>query len=54
MVLNGGMSIIDDPSQAVDKKHKSKLPGIVGWNLVWLTTTYVKNMGQQGLTVLHV
>ena len=34
-VPNFGMLIIDDPSQMFDKKHQSKLPGMVGKNLVW-------------------
>ena len=29
-MLNVGVLVIDDPSQVLDKKHQSKLPGIVG------------------------
>ena len=29
-VLNVGMLVVEDPSQVLDKKHQSKLPGIVG------------------------
>ena len=36
-VPNVGVLIIEDPSQVLDKKHQSKLPGIVGWNLIWLS-----------------
>ena len=35
-VLNVGILIIEDPSQVLDKKHQSKLPGIIGWNLAIL------------------
>ena len=54
-VLNVGMLIIDDPSQVLDKKHQSKLPGTVGWNLALLScNVFIKNMGHQDLTLLHV
>ena len=36
-VLNVGVLIIEDTSQVLDKKHQSKLPSIVGWNLIWLS-----------------
>ena len=36
-VPNVGILIIEDPSQVLDKKHQSKLPGIVGWNLIRLS-----------------
>ena len=29
-MLNVGMLVIEDPSQVLDKKNQSKLPGIVG------------------------
>ena len=32
-----GMLVVEDPSQVLDKKHQSKLPGIVGWNPVQLS-----------------
>ena len=54
-VLNIGMLIIDNQSQVLDKKHQSKLPGIVGWNLVWLSyNRFVKKYGTSDLTLLHV
>ena len=34
---NVGVLAVEDPSQVLDKKHQSKLPGIVGWNLVQLS-----------------
>ena len=36
-VQNVGILVVEDLSQVLDKKHQSKLPGIVGWNLVWLS-----------------
>ena len=54
-VLNVGLLIIDNPSQVLEKKHQSKLPCFVGWNLVsYPTMCLSKNMGHQDLTLLHV
>ena len=36
-VPNVGFLIIDEPNRVLDKKHQTKLPGIIGWNLIWLT-----------------
>ena len=36
-VPNVGVLIIDDPSQMWDRRHQSKLPGIVGLNLVQMS-----------------
>ena len=48
-VPNGGVLVIEDPSQVLDKKHQSKLLGIVGWNLVWLSyNVLVKKYGTSG------
>ena len=48
-VPNVGVLIIDDPSQVLDKKHQSKLPGIVGWNLIWLSyNVFVEQYGASG------
>ena len=33
-VPNVGILVVEDPSQVLDKKHQSKLPVILGWNLV--------------------
>ena len=36
-VLNAGFLIIDEPNIVLDKKkHQIKLPGIIGWNMIWL------------------
>ena len=43
------MLVIEDPSQVLDTKHQSKLPAIVGWNLVWLSyNVFVKKYGTLG------
>ena len=48
-VPNVGVLIIDDPSQVLDKKHQSKLPGIVGWNLIQLSyNSFVEQYGASG------
>ena len=35
-VLNVGFLILDELNTVLDKKHQTKLPGIKGWNLIWL------------------
>ena len=48
-VLNVGILVVEDPSQVLDKKHQSKLPGIVGWNLVWLSyNAFIEKYGTSG------
>ena len=45
-VPNVGVLIVDDPTQVLDKKHQTKLPGIVGWNLIWLSyNAFVEQYG---------
>ena len=45
-VTNVGVLVIEDSSQVLDKKPRSKLPGIVGWNLVQLSyNVFVKKYG---------
>ena len=52
-VPNVGMLVIDDPSQVLEKKHQSKLPDIVGWNLVWLSyNVFVRKYGTSGFNSL--
>ena len=47
--MNIGVLVIEDPSQVLDKKHQSKIPGIVGWNLVLLSySLFVKKYGTLG------
>ena len=48
-VPNVGILIVEDPSQVLDKKRQSKLPGIVGWNLIWLSyNAFVEKHGTSG------
>ena len=48
-VPNVGVLIVDDPTQVLDKKHQTKLPGIVGWNLIWLSyNAFVEQYGASG------
>ena len=48
-VPNVGVLIVDDPTQVLDKKHQMKLPGIVGWNLIWLSyNAFVEQYGASG------
>ena len=48
-VPNVGILIVEDLSQVLDKKHQSKLPGIVGWNLIWLSyNAFVEKYGASG------
>ena len=40
---NVGVLITEDLNQVLDKEHQTKLPGIVGWNLIWLSyNTFIK------------
>ena len=48
-VPNVGVLIVDDLTQVLDKKHQTKLPGIVGWNLIWLSyKAFVEQYGASG------
>ena len=48
-MLNVGILVVEDLSQVLDKKHQSKLPGIIGWNLVWLSyNAFVEKYGTSG------
>ena len=35
-VLNVGFLILEGPNRVLDKKHQTKLPGIIAWILIWL------------------
>ena len=42
-LLNVGMLIAEEPKQVIVKEHQTKLPGDVGWNLIWLSyNTFIK------------
>ena len=46
---NVGILVAEDPSQVLDKNHQSKLPGIVGWNLVQLSyNAFIEKYGTSG------
>ena len=48
-VPNVGVLIVDNPTQVLDKKHQTKLPGIVGWNLIQLSyNMFVEQYGASG------
>ena len=48
-VSNVGVLIVDDLTQVLDKKHQTKLPGIVGWNLIQLSyNVFVEQYGASG------
>ena len=55
-VPNVGMLVIENPSQVLDKKHQSKVPGIgrLESSLAILQLCLSRNMGHQDLTLLHV
>ena len=43
------MLITEELNQVRDKKHQTKLPGIVGWNLIWLSyNVFVPKYGTTG------
>ena len=47
-VPNVGFLIIDEPNRVLDKKHQTKLPGIIGWNMIWLTyKVFVDKYGEE-------
>ena len=48
-VLNVGMLIAEELNQVLDKKHKTKLPGIVWWNLIQLSyNVFIQKYGTTG------
>ena len=44
-----GILIAEEPNQVLDKKHQTRLPGIVGWNLIQLSyDMFVQKYGTTG------
>ena len=44
-----GVLIAEEPNQVLDKKHQTRLPGIIGWNLIWLSyDVFIKKYGTTG------
>ena len=48
-VPNVGMLITEEPNQVLDKKHQTRSPGIVGWNLIWLSYVFLQKYGTTGI-----
>ena len=47
-VPNVGFVILEEPYTILDKKHQTKLPGIIGWNLIWLAyEAFVEKYGEE-------
>ena len=43
------MLIAEEPNQVLDKKHQTRLVGILGWNLIWLFyNMFVQKYGTTG------
>ena len=48
-VPNEGVLIVEEQNQVLDKEHQTKLPWIVGWNLIQLSyNTFIKKYGTTG------
>ena len=44
-----GVLIAEEPNQVLDKKHQTRLLGIIGWNLIWLSyDMFMKKYGTTG------
>ena len=44
-----GVLIAEELNQVLDKKHQTRLPGIIGWNLIWLSyDVFIKKYGTTG------
>ena len=44
-----GVLIAEEPNQVLDKKHQTRLPGIIGWNLIWLSyDVFIQKYGTTG------
>ena len=48
-VPNVGMLITEEPNLVLDKEYQTKLPWIVGWNLIWLSyNIFIQEYGTTG------
>ena len=48
-VLKVGVLIAEEPNQVLDKKHQTRLPSIIGWNLIWLSyDMFIQKYGTTG------
>ena len=44
-----GVLIAEEMNQVLDKKHQTRLPGIIGWNLIWLSyDMFIQKYGTTG------
>ena len=44
-----GVLIAEEPNQVLDKKHQTRLPDIIGWNLIWLSyDVFIQKYGTTG------
>ena len=44
-----GVLIAEEPNQVLDKKHQTRLPGIIGWNLIQLSyDMFIQKYGTTG------
>ena len=47
-VPNVGFLIIDEPNKVLEKKHHTKLPGIINWNVIWLAyKIFINKYGEE-------
>ena len=48
-VLKVGVLVAEELNQVLDKKHQTRLPGIIGWNLIWLSyDVFIQKYGTTG------
>ena len=48
-VPNVNVLIAEEPNHMLDKEHQTKLPGIVGWNSIWLSyNTFIQEYRTTG------
>ena len=48
-VLKVHVLIAEEPNQVLDKNHHTRLPGIIGWNLIWLSyDMFIQKYGTTG------
>ena len=44
-----GVLVAEEPNQVLDKKHQTRLPGIIGWNLIWVSyDVFIQKYGTTG------
>ena len=49
-VLKVGFLIINEPNRILDKKHQTKLPGIIRWNMIWLAyKVFMNKYGEESV-----